>query len=456
MSEETKPVSPTRTVLPVVMFNLLVYFVIGLPNAVIGALFVGETLGYDTAMVGTTITLQYLGTLSTRLVAGQLVDKHGPKPILKWGMFACTIAGLLMILAALIAQFHGVIDPTTREHVLFGIAPDGHHTHGFWCQIALGVAWLSRLFIGWAESWTATSVTTWNMRRVGPKHTSVAISWNGVTSYGGMTLGAMLGKALANMALGHGMVGLCPVGVLSTLLAVGGLTALILPIPVYKAIPPLPRKGAPMSFFKALRKVFPFGTGLAAGSVGFGTIIGFLAPYLDSNKWSSVYGWSMGAFAIIFIAVRMIWSDEIDRRGGMPVAVLSLLTEGLAALTFLVSAYMNLHGIAGAPYVVILGAALMGAGFSLLFPSLGTMAVKTAGPEYSGILLAAYSIFTDATIFVTGPSLGSVKDIFGRLLGNQELGWICLFALGAFICFLGIVLMKVFLKLSGKESAPVI
>lgn len=425
MSEETHSGSPTLRVLPVVLFNLLVYFVIGLPNAVIGAMFVHNILGFDVAMAGTTITLQYLGTFGTRLIAGQLVDKFGPKKILTWGLIACAISGLLMCSAALIPYFFGIDGILSPEVV----EKYGAH-YGLMRYLALGLALLSRLFIGWSESWTATSVTTWNMRRVGMAHTSVAISWNGVTSYGGIALGVSVGEFLGTKVMPK--ICLLPVGISATALALGGLALLSF----YTGVKPLPRKGAPMSFLRALRKVFPYGAGLAAGSFGFGTVNGFLALYYSAHAWKHI-GLTFGIFAVVFIAVRMLFSDQIDRRGGMIVAAISLATEATAMVVFATT-----HTEIGA----MVATGLTGAGFSLLFPALGTVAVKTDGPEYSGILLAAYSIFTDLTIFIVGPAMGSLKDSFG---------WSTMFSVVAGLCLSGILLSFTLQRLGGKECQPI-
>lgn len=401
--KETLTGSPTLRVMPVVFFNLLVYFVIGLPNAVIGAQFVHHTLGFSTAVAAMTITLQYLGTFLTRLIAGQLVDHQGPKKILRYGLIACTISGLLVCLAALIPQMMGMTN-TTR-------------------YVALAVALLSRLFIGWAESWTATSVTTWNMRRVGEKHTSVAISWNGVTSYGGIALGVSAGEFLSGFAKD---ISLLPVGIAAAALGLGG--SLILAF--YKGVKPLPTKGAPMSFFTAIRKVLPYGAGLAAGSFGFGTVNGFLSIYYNEMHWESI-GIAFYTFAIVFVAVRILFSSQIDKRGGVPVAYASLITEAIAMVVFCLW-----HTPTGG----IVGAALTGAGFSLLFPAMGTMAVKTDGPEFGGILIAAYSVFTDLTIAIVGPLMGAIQGGWG---------WSPMFAAVGVLCFCGIILSSLLSRIPG-------
>ncbi|MXV44980.1 MFS transporter [Saccharibacter sp. 17.LH.SD] len=401
---ENLPGSPTLVVMPVVFFNLLVYFVIGLPNAVIGAQFVHSTLGFSTAVAGMTITLQYLGTFLTRLVAGQLVDKFGPKKILTYGLIACTISGLLVCVAS---AMPGIIGVTGASATLI-----------------LGIAILSRLFIGWAESWTATSVTTWNIRRVGSEHASVAISWNGVTSYGGIALGVSVGKWLSGMNLFP--IGLMSVGILSTLLGIGGFILLLF----YKGVKPLPKKGAPMSFFTALRKVLPYGAGLAAGSFGFGTVNGYLSIYYNSQHWQGI-GIAFGTFAAVFVAVRILFASQIDKRGGIPVAFISLITEAVAMAVF-----CTMHTELGG----LLGAALTGAGFSLLFPALGTMAVKTDGPEFGGILIAAYSVFTDLTIAIVGPLMGFIQG---------HLGWYVMFGTVGVLCLSGIFFTTVLARIPG-------
>lgn len=401
--EETLTGSPTLRVMPVVFFNLLVYFVIGLPNAVIGAQFVHHTLGFSTAIAAMTITLQYLGTFLTRLVAGQLVDHQGPKKILRYGLIACTISGLLMCLAAAIPGLLGKGD-TVR-------------------YIALGIALLSRLFIGWAESWTATSVTAWNMRRVGQEHTSVAISWNGVTSYGGIALGVSAGKYLGSFMP---VITLMPVGIGATLLGIFGSALLMF----YTGVKPLPTKGAPMSFFTALRKVLPYGAGLAAGSFGFGTVNGFLSLYYSANNWSQI-GVAFSTFAAVFVLVRIFFSSQIDKRGGVPVAYVSLVTEAVAMAVFCL-----VHSPTGG----LIGAALTGAGFSLLFPAMGTMAVKTDGPEFGGILIAAYSVFTDLTIAIVGPFMGALQG---------GLGWPTMFAIVGILCLSGILFSALLSRIPG-------
>ncbi|QCE33327.1 MFS transporter [Acetobacteraceae bacterium] len=407
VSTPTPPRSPTLTVMPVVLFNLIVYFVIGLPNAVIGAIFVHEALGFSTAVAAFTLTTQYLGTFIARLFAGSLVDKYGSKRILSIGLTACATSGILMAIAALWAANAGVDACLHNDTLRYAI---------------LGLALISRLFMGWAESWTATPVTAWNIRRVGQSHISVAISWNGVTTYAGIAIGVGVGQWMAHLPPSAAIlpaIGLLPVGVASFALA--AMALLILSF--YKALPPLHNntKGGQgnMSLFTAIGKVLPYGLGLAAGSFGFGSINAFLALYYQANSWNNL-NIAFGIFAACFIATRLCGTAPIDKGHGVKIAMGSLALEAVA---FVIMALFHTQA------ATVIGVALTATGFSLVFPALGTEATKMGGPESTGILNAAFSLFTDSTIFIVGPCMGIIKDYFG---------WPIMFTVVAILCVSGI------------------
>nr|WP_294916908.1 MFS transporter [uncultured Neokomagataea sp.] len=367
MTTEDMPVtSPTQQVLPVVLFNLLVYIVIGLPSTVL-TLFVHEKLGYSTTIAGLSFSLQYLATFAGRAPAGKRIDLYGPKPVVAMGLLACMLSGVSLFCAGFL-----------------------QHT----ALLSLAVLLISRLFLGWAESWVATGVTVWNIGRVGSKHTATAISWNGVTSYGGIALGAPLGAKLAHLP-----------GLFGSIIGVG-LTALILPfiglaiIKFYKGLPPAPSHAKRLPFIHALRLVFPHGMALATGSVGFGAISSFLALYYAHNNWSGA-GFAVTTFGLVFVFVRLAFGKQINARGGAEIAALSLLVE---------AAGLALIGFVHSPIAALTGSALTGAGFSLLFPSLGTLAVNRAGAQNRGAALGAYSIFTDLSVACCGLVLGQLIE----------------------------------------------
>ncbi|MFT8952213.1 MAG: MFS transporter [Gluconobacter sp.] len=388
-AEETPVSSPTKRVLTVVLFNLLVYIVIGLPNAVL-TIFVHHTLGYSTTIAGLAFSLQYLATFAARPSAGRLVDSIGPKPVVLGGLVTCLISGLLMI---------------------------GAGWSGETPAISLGILLLSRLFLGWAESWAATGVIVWNIRRAGAENTAIAISWNGICSYGGIALGAPIGAKLSQLPHPYG--GIVSVGILSALLPLFGLAL----IGFYKGIKPLPATEKPVPFARALRLVLPHGMALAAGSIGFGAISSFLALYYAVLHWEGA-ATALSVFGIVFVVIRFFFASQIARRGGVFVAIVSLLIEavGLACLAIFPS-----QGAA------LIGAALTGAGFSLLFPALGVLAVNSAGPQNRGAALGAYSIFIDLAIACSGLVLGQVIEFAG---------YKTMFGTTAVCCLVGVLISR--------------
>ena len=366
---QTSTPSPLQRVLTVVLFNLLVYIVIGLPNAVL-TIFVHTTLGYSTTLAGLTFALQYAATFASRSSAGRLIDKLGPKPVVVGGLAACVCSGLLLGWSATLHN-----------------AP----------AISLAVMLLSRLFLGWAESWTSTGVIIWNIHRAGAENTALAISWNGICSYGGIALGAPIGAALALLPPPYG--GLVAIGALSIVLPLFGLAL----IGFYHGPKPHAATQAPISFRKALHLVVWHGSALAAGSIGFAAISSFLALYYAVHHWDGA-ATALAVFGMVFVCIRFFFARQIKQRGGVFVAIASLLVE---ALGLMIIGTFPSHACA------LLGAALTGAGFSLLFPALGVLAVDRAGPYNRGAALSAYSVFLDLAVACSGFTLGPIIELSG-------------------------------------------
>ncbi|MBE7210757.1 MAG: MFS transporter, partial [Gluconacetobacter diazotrophicus] len=154
--------SPTARIAGTVLFNLLCYLCIGLPLAVIPG-FVHATLGFDPVQAGLAVSIQYLATFLSRPAAGRIADTVGPKRAVLLGLGGCAGSGL-MLLGAGLTSFY----------------PAG----------SLFLLLCSRCLLGYAESCVATGSITWAIAIVGPERTAQVISMNGVTSYGGIALGA--------------------------------------------------------------------------------------------------------------------------------------------------------------------------------------------------------------------------------------------------------------------------
>ncbi|MFT9384956.1 MAG: MFS transporter [Acetobacter orientalis] len=371
MTDNTPPEpSVVKTILAVVVFTLFCYCVIGLQMAVT-PLFVREKLGFNSAIAGFAVSVQYLATFATRAGAGHRIDHKGPKYVVLVGLYAGIACGVLIAASAYLTR---------------------------WPVLALLCVLAGRITLGFAESWVATAVIVWNIRRVGAAHTAQVISWNGVCSYGGIALGAPIATVLYQAGGTSVLTGFSGVGLLcAALMAIGLPLALKQP-----AVAPLPASQL-VSFMQTLNKVWPFGMALAAGSVGFGAISALLTLYFSDQHWGGA-ALALTLFGTVFVLTRFGFTRQIMRRGGVNVAFISLFVE---ALGLMVLAY------APTAFWACVGAALSGAGFSLLFPALGVGAVERVGPENRGAAIGAFCVFLDIAIGVSGPLLGLIIPLWG-------------------------------------------
>jgi len=354
--------SRTARILAVVIFNAVVYVFIGLPLAVFPGL-VRYQLGYGAALAGGLISLQYAATLATRSLAGRYCDTRGAKFVVCTGLGCAFVCGLCILAASL-------------------------------CHTPLAVLlWLtvSRLWLGAAESGTGTGCIAWGISRCGSSHTAEVISWNGVASYGGIALGAPVGVALYQAcgltALAATILGLSALGL------AGSLTIAAVPLVA----------GVRIGFARAARAMLPYGLALAGGSVGFGAIVAFIALDYVAHHWPGA-AYALSAFGIAFVAVRLFGIGNISRFGGFRTAIGSFTVEGVGLLTL---------GTAPVPGMALIGAALSGLGFSLIFPAMAVEALKIVPPSSRGAAIGMYTVFLDIALGLTGPVAGFIGEHAG-------------------------------------------
>jgi len=350
----------TLRIVQIVLFTFLAYLVIGMQLAVLPP-FVHDDLGFGAVLAGLVISTQYVATLLSRGFAGRTSDTAGPKRTALIGLLACAVSGLLMIAAALL-----------RESRIASV----------------GVMLVARLALGMGESCVATGCIMWGIGRVGAEHTAKVISWNGIATYGALAVGAPLGVVLTHAA-GFASIGVAAVALM--------LLALLL---AWRRPAVRVEGGERMPMHHVFGRVAPYGMGLALGSVGFGVIATFITLYYASQSWAGAAP-TLSVFGVCFVGVRLVLGWTIAYFGGYRTAMVSLLVEcaGLIVLA-----------MANHPGVAMLGAALSGIGFSLIFPALGVVAVERVSGSNRGAALAAYSVFIDVALGVTGPLGGWIAS----------------------------------------------
>jgi MFS family permease len=350
--------SVTLRILPTSLQIFLCYFAIGLPMAILPGV-VHLQLHFNTVLAGLAISFQYVATVLSRPQAGRMADTVGARRTVLSGLVASAGSGLCLFCCGFL-----------------GSLP----------LACLAVMLLSRLILGFGESWLATGSSLWGIARVGPEHTARVISWSGICSYGGLAIGAPVGVWIE-----HGW-GLHGVGLVSAATSCIGLATAwpLAEVPV--------AKGEPLAFRHVLTRVLPHGMSLALATTGFGTIASFMVLFYAHNHWSNA-AFALTSFGTAFVVARLLFAHSIDRWGGFHVAYVCLSVE-TAGLVFLF--------LASAPAMAFAGAAITGFGFSLVFPALGVEAVNCVTAENRGSALGVYTAFADLSLGVTGPLVGLI------------------------------------------------
>ncbi|MDA7086296.1 MFS transporter [Pseudomonas sp. SA3-5] len=363
MHVSTKSLPVGLSIVSIVCFNFASYVGNGLPLAVLPG-HVLNTLGFGTTMAGLVIGLQYLTTLLSRPLAGQLADRFGAKRTVMTGLTVLTGSGLLTALA-----------------IVLPASP--------WVSLTLLMA--GRILQGISSALISTPSCTWAIGLHGPSRTAQVMSWNGIAAYGGTAIGAPLGVLIRD----H--LGLAGIGIGITLL---GFMPLLF-AQTRRPAPLLP--GMRLPFRRVFMAVLPNGLAVACSSAGFGSLTAFVALYFDSLGWENA-AYCLSAFGVAFIFARLTSPNVLSRFGGYRVVTVCMAVQTLGLL---------LVWLAPSPLVAILGSALTGLGVSWVYPGLAVETLARTPEANRNSALSTLSLFFDLAVGLAGPVMGLVVSGFG-------------------------------------------
>ncbi|GAB7551272.1 MFS transporter [Novosphingobium sp. 11B] len=322
-------------------------------------LHVHDTLGFGPFVVGLVAGGQFVAALVSRFWAGRLADTRGPKQAVSLGLIAAVASGVCYLgsLALLPAPLWSVT-----------------------------VLIVGRTLLGGAESLVITGGMLWALGLAPADRSAQVIAWVGMAMFAALAAGAPLGSLL------YGVAGFIAVATTTLILP---LVSLVVALQVRPYIP----SAAPTGRWQdVLRAVLWPGIGFSLSGITFGAVTAFLTLYFATQGWPHG-ALAFTAFAIALIGARLVGGHLPDRHGGAQVASVCLIAQALG---------LAIVGLAGSAVVAIVGVVIAGAGFSLVFPSLGLEAVRRTPPEQRGLAIGTYNAFLDLTLGIGSPLLGWV------------------------------------------------
>ncbi|MCW2998856.1 MAG: transporter [Solirubrobacterales bacterium] len=317
--------------------------------------YVRGPVGAGDLAVGVVIGCFAFAAVVGRPVGGRLADEHGRKLILVTGLVIAGAAGALYLLP-------------------------------------LGVPGLivARLVLGVGDGWVFTAGATWIVDLAPEERRGQAIGLFGLAIWGGLAGGPIIGEVLLH-AFSYDAVWIFA----AVAPLIGALIALRLPED--HTPPPARALGAAREPLVP-RPVVPPGIALALANVGYGAMAAFVVLHLEER---GVAGGAtvFTAFAASVVISRLVAGTLPDRLGPRVTATAAAMAE---------AAGLALIAVASSFGVALAGAIIMGAGFSLLFPSLALIAVSRVGDVRRGAALGVFTAFFDAGVGIGAPLAGAI------------------------------------------------
>ena len=251
---------------------------------------------------------------------------------------------------------------------------------------------LARMVLGFGDGWVFTAGLSWIVDLAPEERRGQAIGMFGLAVWGGLSAGPLLGQAVFEL------------GSYELVFALAALVPLV-GVAIARAVPDRHVPAPPGDTAPALipRGVIAPGIALALANLGYGTMTGFVVLLLADG------GIGHGAtvftvFAAAVVISRLALSRLPDLLGPRVTAACAGLAE---------AAGLALLALASSLAVALVGALVMGIGFSLLFPSLALTAMNRTGADERATAIGAFTAFFDIGVGIGAPVAGAVSALAG-------------------------------------------
>jgi len=304
--------------------------------------------------VGVAVAVLSVAVVIARPVAGRLADRHGYKVVMLCGTGICILAGLGYYAAGSIAALVAV-------RVVHGVGEGTVYT--------AGAAWLVSL--------------------CPPERRGRVVGLYGICMWLGITLGALAGTVALRVGGFSAVWGFC------TVAAVAGMASVAVKKP-----PPQPETFGGRGSILPAAAVLP-GISVSLAALGYAALAAFVTLHMLARGVANGIA-AFNAFGFTYIGVRLFIGNIPDRLGPRPVAFWSALVEAVGLV---------IVALAGNLVTVIIGGLVIGAGLSLLFPSLALIVINSAPNSQRGTALGAFTSFWDVGIAVGAPLAGLIASL---------------------------------------------
>ncbi len=370
---------------PLMVVVFIFFSIVGMVLPVL-PLQVHDVLGFGPFVVGIVAGCQFAVALITRFWAGRLADNRGAKYAVRLGFCGAIAGGLLYCISMFFLQ-----QPTISVILLL----------------------LGRALSGGSESLVITGSIVWALQSVDAGKSGKVISWVGMSLFAALAVGAPLGGFIFH---NWGFLGISITSVLAP------IAALIITHRLNAFVPQPSSEG--QGFFTILGAVALPGTAFALAGITFGAITTFLTLLFSVRSWSHG-SLAFALFALMLIIVRVAFGHYPDRFGGAKITLYSLMVQIVG---------LGLVAGAGSPGMAMVGAALAGAGFALVYPGLCIEILRRVPAENRGIAMGSYNACLDITLGFGSPMLGYIAG---------QLGMASVFSVSAVAAVLAVVVTLV-------------